>query len=64
MRVLRCLHREGVALSDMALLYRSNAQSRILEHTLFRAGIFRLCKFNGKSCQPASGSSFSPSGPG
>src|SRR5213075_1048385 len=27
------------ALSEMALLYRSNAQSRILEHTLFRAGI-------------------------
>ena len=33
------LHREGIALSDMALLYRSNAQSRTLEHTLFRAGI-------------------------
>jgi len=33
------LHREGTALSDMALLYRSNAQSRILEHSLFRAGI-------------------------
>jgi DNA helicase-2/ATP-dependent DNA helicase PcrA len=33
------LHREGMALSDMALLYRSNAQSRILEHALFRAGI-------------------------
>ena len=33
------LHREGVALSDMALLYRSNAQSRILEHSLFRAGL-------------------------
>jgi DNA helicase-2/ATP-dependent DNA helicase PcrA len=33
------LHREGTALSDMALLYRSNAQSRILEHALFRAGI-------------------------
>ncbi|MGZ5033082.1 MAG: UvrD-helicase domain-containing protein [Usitatibacter sp.] len=33
------LHREGMALSDMALLYRSNAQSRILEHSLFRAGI-------------------------
>ena len=31
------LHREGMALSDMALLYRSNAQSRILEHSLFRA---------------------------
>ena len=33
------LHREGMALSEMALLYRSNAQSRILEHSLFRAGI-------------------------
>src|SRR5260221_3728150 len=28
-----------MALSEMALLYRSNAQSRILEHSLFRAGI-------------------------
>jgi DNA helicase II / ATP-dependent DNA helicase PcrA len=33
------LHREGMALSEMALLYRSNAQSRILEHSLFRANI-------------------------
>ena len=33
------LHREGTALADMSLLYRSNAQSRILEHSLFRAGI-------------------------
>jgi DNA helicase-2/ATP-dependent DNA helicase PcrA len=33
------LHREGMALSEMALLYRSNAQSRILEHSLFRAGL-------------------------
>jgi DNA helicase-2/ATP-dependent DNA helicase PcrA len=33
------LHREGMDLSDMALLYRSNAQSRILEHSLFRAAI-------------------------
>ncbi|QJR09115.1 ATP-dependent DNA helicase Rep [Usitatibacter rugosus] len=33
------LHREGTNLSDMALLYRSNAQSRTLEHALFRAGI-------------------------
>jgi DNA helicase-2/ATP-dependent DNA helicase PcrA len=36
---VRALHREGMALSEMALLYRSNAQSRILEHSLFRAGI-------------------------
>ena len=35
----RQLHDEGVALSDMALLYRSNAQSRVLEHALFTAGI-------------------------
>ncbi|APV49001.1 hypothetical protein BWI17_04480 [Betaproteobacteria bacterium GR16-43] len=33
------LHREGMNLSDMSLLYRSNAQSRILEHSLFRAGL-------------------------
>jgi DNA helicase II / ATP-dependent DNA helicase PcrA len=33
------LRDEGTRLSDMALLYRSNAQSRILEHALFRAGI-------------------------
>jgi DNA helicase-2/ATP-dependent DNA helicase PcrA len=36
---VKSLHREGVALSDMALLYRSNAQSRILEHALFRAAV-------------------------
>ena len=36
---VKALNREGMALSDMALLYRSNAQSRILEHSLFRAGI-------------------------
>ncbi len=36
---VKALHREGMALSDMALLYRSNAQSRILEHALFRAGL-------------------------
>jgi DNA helicase II / ATP-dependent DNA helicase PcrA len=33
------LHREGVARSDIALLYRSNAQSRVLESALFNAGI-------------------------
>ena len=33
------LHREGMPLSEIALLYRSNAQSRVLEHTLFRAGV-------------------------
>src|SRR5258708_7742277 len=36
---VKALHREGVALSEMALLYRSNAQSRILEHSLFRAAV-------------------------
>ncbi len=30
---------EGINLSDVALLYRSNAQSRVLEHKLFNAGI-------------------------
>ena len=30
---------EGTALSEIALLYRSNAQSRVLEHALFNAGI-------------------------
>lgn len=33
------LQNEGISLGDMALLYRSNAQSRILEHTLFSANI-------------------------
>ena len=36
---VKALHREGMPLSEMALLYRSNAQSRVLEHSLFRAGI-------------------------
>lgn len=36
---VKALHAEGIALSDMALLYRSNAQSRILEHSLFNAAI-------------------------
>ncbi|MEO8039762.1 MAG: UvrD-helicase domain-containing protein, partial [Betaproteobacteria bacterium] len=36
---VKSLKREGVRLSEMALLYRSNAQSRVLEHTLFNAGI-------------------------
>lgn len=30
---------EGIARSDIAVLYRSNAQSRVIEHTLFSAGI-------------------------
>jgi DNA helicase-2/ATP-dependent DNA helicase PcrA len=33
------LHREGTPRSDIALLYRSNAQSRVLESALFNAGI-------------------------
>ena len=33
------LRNEGTALSEIALLYRSNAQSRVLEHALFNAGI-------------------------
>ncbi|MGC2457594.1 MAG: DNA helicase II [Gallionellaceae bacterium] len=33
------LNREGVKLSEMAVLYRSNAQSRVLEHALVSAGM-------------------------
>lgn len=36
---VQLLKRDGMALSDMALLYRSNAQSRVLEHALFQAGV-------------------------
>ncbi len=36
---VKALHREGLALSDIALLYRSNAQSRVLEHALFSSAI-------------------------
>ena len=36
---VRALHRDGIRFDEMALLYRSNAQSRVLEHTLFSAGI-------------------------
>ncbi len=36
---VRQLHREGMRLSGMALLYRSNAQSRVLEHALVSAGL-------------------------
>ena len=36
---VHALAHEGVRLSDMALLYRSNAQSRVLEHALFSAGL-------------------------
>jgi DNA helicase-2/ATP-dependent DNA helicase PcrA len=33
------LHREGTQRSDIALLYRSNAQSRVIESALFNAGM-------------------------
>ena len=33
------LKREGIKLTEMALLYRSNAQSRVLEHALVSAGL-------------------------
>jgi len=36
---IQSLHREGINLSDIAMLYRSNAQSRVLEHALFSAGL-------------------------
>lgn len=36
---VKYLQAEGVALDHMAVLYRSNAQSRVLEHALFSAGI-------------------------
>ena len=36
---VRALNSEGVSLSDVALLYRSNAQSRVFEHALFSSGI-------------------------
>jgi DNA helicase-2/ATP-dependent DNA helicase PcrA len=37
--LVKSLADEGVALSEIGLLYRSNAQSRVLEHALFAAGI-------------------------
>ena len=36
---IRALARDGHARSEIALLYRSNAQSRVLEHALFSAGL-------------------------
>ena len=36
---VKTLQSEGVRISEMALLYRSNAQSRVLEHALFNAGM-------------------------
>jgi DNA helicase-2/ATP-dependent DNA helicase PcrA len=35
----RALQREGVPLHDVAVLYRSNAQSRVIESALFNAGM-------------------------
>jgi DNA helicase-2/ATP-dependent DNA helicase PcrA len=36
---VQSLARDGTALSQMAVLYRSNAQSRVVEHALFSQGI-------------------------
>src|SRR5262245_56323557 len=36
---VQSLARDGTALSQMAVLYRSNAQSRVVEHSLFSQGI-------------------------
>ncbi len=36
---IRALANEGHARADMAVLYRSNAQSRVIEHALFSAGL-------------------------
>ncbi|GIK25171.1 MAG: DNA helicase [Betaproteobacteria bacterium] len=36
---IKSLAGEGMARREMALLYRSNAQSRVLEHALFSAGL-------------------------
>ena len=33
------LHREGIRLSEIAVLYRSNTQSRVIEHALVSAGL-------------------------
>ncbi len=36
---IKALSRDGHARAEIALLYRSNAQSRVLEHALFNAGL-------------------------
>jgi ATP-dependent DNA helicase UvrD/PcrA len=36
---VQALKRSGLRLAEMGVLYRSNAQSRIIEHSLFSAGI-------------------------
>ncbi len=35
----RALKRDGIEFAHIAVLYRSNAQSRVLEHALFNAGV-------------------------
>ncbi|MEW5893103.1 MAG: UvrD-helicase domain-containing protein [Pseudomonadota bacterium] len=36
---IQALKQDGLAYADIAVLYRSNAQSRVIEHALFSAGI-------------------------
>ncbi len=36
---IKGLHADGMELNQIAMLYRSNAQSRVLEHALFTAGL-------------------------
>jgi DNA helicase-2/ATP-dependent DNA helicase PcrA len=36
---IKMLHAEGTSLGDIAMLYRSNAQSRVIEHALFSANL-------------------------
>jgi DNA helicase II / ATP-dependent DNA helicase PcrA len=36
---IKMLHAEGMDLNEIAMLYRSNAQSRVLEHALFTANL-------------------------
>src|SRR5262249_13878063 len=36
---VKALRAQGIALNQMAVLYRSNAQSRVLEHALFNAAL-------------------------
>ena len=36
---VKALRNDGVALGNMAVLYRSNAQSRVVEHALFNASV-------------------------
>ena len=36
---IKMLHAEGTSLGEIAMLYRSNAQSRVIEHALFSANL-------------------------